>query len=84
MLKIQIIGADCPDCARVYDRVQEVVADLGLEASLEKVENLVDIVRLGVMQSPAILVDGKTLSAGSVPSLKKIQSLLLPYQEKEK
>lgn len=75
-MEIKVIGAGCPECGALYDHTLEAVHRLGLEAGVEKVEDLVEMVKLGVMQVPALMVDGKLLSAGQIPSVDKICKLL--------
>ena len=75
-MDIKVIGAGCDKCDAMYDAVGRAVADLGLDATVEKVEDLVEIVRLGVMQSPALRVDGRVVSAGRVLKPKEARRLL--------
>ena len=62
--------------ATSYMRI--AVKELGLEASIDKVEDLMDIVRLGVMTTPSVMMDGKIIISGRVPKVKEIIKLLNP------
>ena len=73
---IQVLGMGCEDCNALYENTLAAVAELGSDASVEKVEDLVDIVKLGVMSAPAIMIDGKLVHAGSVAPVKKIKKLI--------
>lgn len=73
---IQVIGAGCKNCAQLYQNVQEAVSELGIEAEIQKVEDLVEMVQLGVMSAPSVLVDGKLLVGGHVPKVKTLKELL--------
>ncbi|WP_458863023.1 thioredoxin family protein [Acidaminobacterium chupaoyuni] len=73
---IQVLGEGCEKCSRLYENTQEAIAQLGLDARLEKVEDLMEIVKLGVMTSPSLLVDGKLVVSGQVASAKAIMKLL--------
>lgn len=75
-MEIKVIGAGCPDCGALYDHTLEAVKRLGLDAKVEKVDDLVEMVKLGVMQVPALMVDGKVVAAGQVLSVDKVCKLL--------
>lgn len=75
-MDIKIIGEGCPDCSRLYDNTQAALAELGIEAEIVKVGDLIEIVKLGVMSAPSLMVDGKLLVAGKVAGLKEIVKLL--------
>ncbi len=73
---LKVIGAGCPDCGKMYTNTLEAVERLGIQATVEKVDNLVDIVRLGVMTAPSLLKDGELIVSGQVASVDKIMKLL--------
>ena len=75
-MDIKIIGEGCPDCSRLYDNTLAALAELGMEADIQKVGNLIDIVKLGVLSAPSLMVDGKLLIAGKVASRKEIVKVL--------
>lgn len=51
-MQIKVIGTGCDKCDKLYGNTQEALTELGIEAQLEKVEDLLEIVKLGVMTSP--------------------------------
>ena len=71
-MDIKIIGEGCPDCSRLYDNTQAALAELGIEAEIAKVGDLIEIVKLGVMSAPSLMVDGKLLISGKVAGQKEI------------
>lgn len=75
-MDVKIIGEGCPDCSRLYDNTLAALAELGMEADIQKVGNLIDIVKLGVLSAPSLMVDGKLLIAGKVASRKEIVKVL--------
>lgn len=75
-MEIKVIGAGCDSCGALYDHTVEAVERLGLDTQVEKVDDLVEMVKLGVMQVPALMVDRKVLAAGQVLSTDKICKLL--------
>jgi len=77
-MEIKVIGEGCEKCDRLYENTCLAVKELGLEASIDKVEDLMDIVRLGVMTTPSVMVDGKLIISGRVPKVKEIIKLLNP------
>lgn len=75
-MDIKIIGSGCENCGRLYDNTMAALAQLGMEADVQKVGDLMEIVKLGVMSAPSLMVDGKLLVAGKVASQKEIVKLL--------
>ena len=77
-MEIKVIGEGCEKCDKLYENTCLAVKELGLEESIDKVEDLMDIVRLGVMTTPSVMVDGKIIISGRVPKVKEIIKLLNP------
>ncbi|MHC5119050.1 MAG: thioredoxin family protein [Planctomycetota bacterium] len=77
MKKIQVLGTGCPKCSRLYQNAQQAVAETGIEADVEKVMNLNDIMAFGVMVTPALAIDGQVKAAGKVPSADDIKKMIL-------
>ena len=77
-MEIKVIGEGCEKCEQLYENTCLAVKELGLEASIDKVEDLMDIVRLGVMTTPSVMMDGKIIISGRVPKVKEIIKLLNP------
>lgn len=75
-MNIKIIGSGCPDCSRLHDNTVAALAELGMEADVEKIGDLMEIVKLGVLSAPSLMVDGKLLVAGRVAGQKEIVKLL--------
>lgn len=76
MKRIQILGTGCPKCKTLAAHTEEAVKALGLEASIEKVEKITDIMKFGVMTTPALVVDGQVKSAGRLLSVEDIKRQL--------
>ena len=68
-MNIKVIGTGCDKCDKLYNNVKQAVDEAGVEAVIEKVEDLMEIVKLGVMTSPALMINGKMVSVGK--SVKK-------------
>ena len=76
MKKIQILGTGCPKCKQLLANAETAVHALGLEAQIEKVEKIVDIMKFGVMSTPALVVDGAVKCVGKVLSPDDIKKYL--------
>ncbi|HOK25138.1 MAG TPA: thioredoxin family protein [Bacteroidales bacterium] len=67
MLEIKVLGTGCPNCKRLEDMCREVVAENNLDATIEKVSNIDEFWKYGVMLTPALIVNGKLLVQGKLP-----------------
>lgn len=76
MKKIQILGTGCPKCQKLSAAAEQAAKECGVEYTLEKVTQLDEIMRFGVMVTPALVVDGKVCSAGKVLDPEAIKPLL--------
>ena len=76
MRKIQILGTGCPKCKTLMANAEAAVKALGIEAQFEKIDKIVDIMRFGVMVTPALVVDGIVKSSGKVLSADEIKKFL--------
>ncbi len=68
MKTIQILGSGCANCQRTYDLVSRTAEEKGVDVDLQKVEDMADILAMGVMSTPGVAVDGTVVHSGSVPS----------------
>jgi small redox-active disulfide protein 2 len=75
-MKIQVLGTGCAKCKQLTANAERAVAELGLTATVEKVEDLREIRKLGVMTTPALVVDGKVRVAGKVLAAEAVKELL--------
>jgi small redox-active disulfide protein 2 len=75
-MKIQVLGTGCAKCKQLTANAERAVAELGLQATVEKVEDLREIRKLGVMTTPALVVDGKVRVAGKVLTADAVKELL--------
>jgi small redox-active disulfide protein 2 len=75
-MKIQVLGTGCAKCKQLTVNAEKAVAELGLGVAVEKVEDIREIMKFGVMTTPALAVDGKIRSAGKVLSPADVKNLL--------
>lgn len=73
---IKILGAGCEKCSKLEENTQKAVEELGIDASIEKVEDLRGIMAYGVMSVPAFVVDDKVKAAGRILTVKEIKKYL--------
>lgn len=75
-LAVKVLGPGCPNCHLLHDRVAKVLASLGLAADLEAVEDLKEIAASGVLTTPGLVINGKVVSVGKVPSETQLEQWL--------
>ena len=75
-MNILVLGTGCPKCKTLEKATREVVEKYGIEATVTKVEDIVEILKFNVMTTPALVVDGKVLVKGRVPSQDELKDLL--------
>lgn len=68
MLEIKILGPGCPNCIMLENMCREVVAENNLDATIEKVTKVDDFWKYGVMLTPALIINGKLLVHGKLPT----------------
>jgi len=73
---IKILGPGCTNCVNLERVTRQAVADLGLDAQIEKVTDYAEIMGYGVMSTPGLVVDDKVVVAGRVPTPAKVRELL--------
>ena len=75
-MNIKVLGKGCPNCIRLEKNVIHALAELNLQATVEKVTDVPTILSYGVMSTPAVVVDGNVLFYGQVPTISKLVELL--------
>jgi len=76
MKRIQILGPGCPKCKKLAANAEAAVKDLGIEYEIEKVSDINQIMKFGVMMTPALAVDGDVKAVGKVLSPEEIEKML--------
>lgn len=75
-MKIRVLGPGCQRCKTLAANAEKAVQELGIDATVEKVEDVREIARYRILATPALVVDGELKSAGRVLSPQEIQALL--------
>jgi small redox-active disulfide protein 2 len=73
---IKILGSGCSNCKKLYDNVKEAVKELGIDATVEKIEDFKEIMAYGVMKTPALVVNDKVKVMGRVLKVEDIKKYL--------
>ncbi|WP_260294657.1 thioredoxin family protein [Sedimenticola hydrogenitrophicus] len=76
MKTIKVLGTGCASCKTTLKLIQEAAQAKGIEVTLEKVEELSEIMQYGVMSTPGVVLDGQVVHAGGIPSKEKIDGWL--------
>ena len=76
MKRLQILGTGCPKCKKLAENAEAAAKALGIEYAIEKVTDINEMMKFGVMMTPALVVDGVVKVVGKVPSADEIKKML--------
>ena len=76
MKKLQILGAGCPKCKQLAENAEAAAKAAGIEYSIEKITDVNEMMKLGVMMTPALAIDGEVKVVGKVPDAVAIEEML--------
>jgi len=76
-MEIKILGTGCSNCKNLEKATREAVAELKLDATVVKEEDIVKIMGYGIMRTPALVLDEKVLFYGRVPSVSELKEILM-------
>jgi small redox-active disulfide protein 2 len=79
-MNIKVLGPGCMNCQTLEKRTKEAVKNLNVEAEIEKVTDTKQITSYGIMLTPGLIVDGKIVVQGKVPTVEQIQDILKQQQ----
>lgn len=77
-MKIQVLGPGCANCKQLHKNTMAAVTEANLDADVEKVEDIAEIMKFGIMATPALVVDGKVIFSGKVMTVAELKKLLAP------
>lgn len=75
-MKIQVLGMGCKTCEKLYEATLAAVKETGVDAKVDYIKDMAEITRLGIMQTPALVVDGVVKAMGRAPKQKEIVSII--------
>lgn len=78
-MDIKVLGPGCVRCRGLDSRVRKAVAELQLDASVTKVEDLIEIMRYGILQTPGLVIDDKVVMSGLLPTYTDLKLFLQNY-----
>ncbi|MEO1765754.1 thioredoxin family protein [Thiobacter aerophilum] len=76
MMNIKVLGTGCANCKTTLKLIEDAARAKGVAVQLEKVEDIAEIMKYGVMSTPGVVIDGKVVHAGGVPAKDKIDAWL--------
>jgi len=79
-MEIKILGTGCPKCKTLEKVTREAVAETGIHATIEKVEDIIKIMEYRVMHTPGLVINGKVVLSGYVPTVKQVKEILIQNQ----
>ena len=75
-MEIKVLGSGCAKCKTTYEMIEKIVKENQLDATLSKVEDIVELLNYGIMTTPAIVVNGEVKLIGHVPTESEIKKIL--------
>lgn len=76
MKNIKVLGPGCPKCKTTFSNVEEAVKQLGIEVELEKIEDIMEMMKYNVLTTPVLMVDGEIKIKGRVATIGEIKELI--------
>lgn len=65
-MKIKVVGSGCPTCSALHEKVKKIVSENKIDATIDYVTDIGELVKLGVMSSPALVIDGEVAFSGHI------------------
>jgi small redox-active disulfide protein 2 len=76
MKKIQVLGTGCPKCKKLFEATRQVIKENNIEAEVTKVEDINEILKFGIMMTPALAVDGEVKVVGRIPKHDELKTMI--------
>lgn len=80
-MKIQVAGPGCPRCQETEKNVREACSQLNLDADISHVFDMKEFAKLGVLFTPAVIVDGKIVVSGKLPTIDELKNIFSKIKE---
>ena len=74
-MEIKVLGTGCPKCKRLGNLVNETIRELGIDASVSKVEDIMKIMEYGILHTPGLVINGKVALSGRLPGKKELAEM---------
>ena len=75
-MEIKVLGTGCAKCKSLHQATINALSELDMAANVEKIEDIVEIMKYNVMTTPALVIDGKVVIKGRVPSNNEMKEIL--------
>jgi len=75
-MEIKVLGSGCAKCKQLYAEVEKAIAQTGQPVALTKVETIEEVMSYGVMMTPALVIDGRVVASGRIPSANEIATMI--------
>jgi small redox-active disulfide protein 2 len=75
-MEIKVLGPGCTNCKRLYAEAEKAIAASGQTATLTKVETIEEIVGFGILRTPALVIDGRVVASGRIPTAAEILTMI--------
>ncbi len=82
-MKIQIAGPGCPRCQATEKNVKTACAELGIAADISHLYDIKEFAKLGILMTPAVIIDGKVVISGKVPTVEEIKKILSELKKED-
>ncbi len=76
-MEIKVLGPGCPKCKTLEKATIQAVAETGIDATVIKVDDIVEIMNMGVMRTPGLVINGKVIFSGKVPGVNELKEIIL-------
>ena len=76
-MEIKVLGSGCANCRKLYAEAEKAIAQSGQPATITKVEAMEEIVAYGILRTPGLVIDGKVVASGRVPSAAEIVTMIM-------
>jgi small redox-active disulfide protein 2 len=80
---IQVFGSGCPTCKKLFELTKQAVQELRVTTKVEYITDVQELIKLGVMSSPVLAINGQVVLAGILPKAEKIKELIKNYEPKK-
>ena len=80
-MEIKVLGPGCPKCKTLEQATRNAVSELGIDANITKIDDIVAIMNYGVMRTPALVIDEKVIFSGKVPGVSELKEIITSNQQ---
>ncbi len=80
-MEIKVLGTGCPKCKSLEKNVRDAVTELGINADVIKVEDIIEIMNFGIISTPGLVINNKVVSSGHLLSLNQVKEIIRKNQE---